>query len=85
MISGRSNKGTLRVVDIDPGNGEGKPFRTGTPRLVRSDMPRAVLDFSYGLTHNGDAILGQVDDGTSSDEIRVIVNWLDELKRVVPN
>ncbi len=79
------NNRTWWVVDVDPGDGKGRSFRTGTPRLVRKDLPRASLQWTYTLSRAGDAILLAVPEGDRlvSTEIRVVVDWLDEVKRLV--
>jgi Tol biopolymer transport system component len=74
------------VVDVDPGDVKDAPFRTGAPRLVRRDLPRASLQWTFGMSHQSDAFLVAVSEGDeiASPEIRVVVNWLDELERLVP-
>ena len=82
---GRAALGRTAAHEAEHGQHGAGPQQEAVDSCRDDVLPRAVLDFSYGLTHNGEAILNQVDDGNSSDEIRVIVNWLDELKRKVPN
>ncbi len=74
------------VVDVDPGGAAGAPFRTGTPRLVRRDLPRASLQWTFGLSRKGDAFLVAVSesDQVASPEIRVVVDWFGELERLGP-
>jgi serine/threonine-protein kinase len=70
------------TVDVEPGDGEGT-FRVGVPRLVRSDLPRASLLHTYGMSVKGDAVLLPVAEGGGgvSEEIRIVVGWGDELIR----
>ena len=71
------------VVDVEPGDGDGQPFRTGAPRLVRNDLPRAQLQMTYGMSRDGEAVLVPVSDDARGvpAEVRVVVDWLAELAR----
>ncbi len=63
----------------------GRSFRVGTPRVVRRDLPRASLEWTYGMSPARDAILVQQarDEGQIDNEIRVVVDWFTDLERLL--
>ncbi len=73
-------------MDVESGDGDGQPFRTGVPRLVRNDLPRAELQMTYGISRDGDAILVTlpVEGRGTPEEVTVVVDWFAELERSVP-
>ena len=75
----------LHVVDIETGQGT-TAFRTSTPRLVFDDLDRSRGSSSYEIAPGGDAILvpASLQEDAPLNRITVLVNWLDEVERVVP-
>jgi serine/threonine-protein kinase len=75
----------LHVVDVEAGPGA-TAFRASTPRLVFDDLDRSRLSSSYDIAPDGDAILipSPLQEDAPLDRITVLVNWLDEVERVVP-
>jgi serine/threonine-protein kinase len=83
QIHYRNNRGWW-VVDVEPG--DGAALRTGLPRLVRDDLPRAQLASTNGLSAAGDALLVATDAGndrTGAEEIRVMTDWFTRLNRLM--
>jgi serine/threonine-protein kinase len=75
----------LFVVDVEAGPGE-TAFRAGAPRLVFDDLDRARLSSSYDIAPDGSAILipSSLQEDAPLDRVTVLVNWLQEVERVVP-
>jgi serine/threonine-protein kinase len=76
----------LYAVDVETGNG-GAAFRASNPKLVLDDLERARLTGAFDVSLAGDAILvpSSLQDEAPLDEITVLVNWLDEVERLVPS
>ncbi len=76
----------LFVVDVSAGAGT-TAFRSSNPRLVFDDLERARLSSGYDVSRDGKAILiGEpLRDEELLDTITVLVNWLDEVERLVPS
>ena len=75
----------LFVVDVDAG-ADASAFLSSNPRLVFDDLERARLTSGYDVSLDGKAILiGEpLQDESPLDTITVLVNWLDEVERLVP-
>jgi serine/threonine-protein kinase len=76
----------LFVVDVETGPGA-TAFRAGNPRLLLDDLDRAKLTSGYDVAPEGDAILAPslLQDEAPLNHITVLVNWLDEVERLVPS
>jgi serine/threonine-protein kinase len=75
----------LMVADVE--TGDGQAFRAGSPRMLLDDLPRSQLSINYDLDHEGQAVLiaDPQEDYGPPDRITVVVNWFDELERLVPS
>ena len=84
QIHYRSNRGWW-VTDVDPGDGKSQPFRTGNPRLIRDDLPRALLAITYGIAPDGKALLLAPPEEESGPPlgVTVVTDWFTELERRV--
>ena len=74
-----------RLYGVDVEVGEDGAFRPGSQKLILEDLPRAQLAISYGVSLEGDAVLvpEPVGDTGTPDEITVVVNWLDQMERIL--
>jgi serine/threonine-protein kinase len=74
----------LMVVDVEVDDDQA--FRAGTQRLLLDDLPRSELAIPWDLARDGQAILltESAEQHAPPEQITVVVNWLDELKRLVP-
>jgi Tol biopolymer transport system component len=80
-----ANLGRLTAVDIDTENG----FRVvGKPQPIFDGVDRSAGPWPYAITDNGRfVVVLREDDATSSAsavEIRVTLNWFEDLKQRVP-
>ena len=59
-------------------------LRPGLPRLVRNELPRVRLAFANGYDSDKDAMLVAAAEGDTGtpEEIRVVVDWFQELERL---
>ena len=75
----------LWVVDVEASD-DASAFRAGTPRLLFDDFDRSRLTSGYDVAPNGEAVLApsSIQDDAPLDRITVLVNWLDEVERIVP-
>jgi hypothetical protein len=79
------NLGRLTAVDINTENG----FRVvGKPQLIFDGVDRSAGSWPYAIIDNGRfVVVVRADDATSSAsavEIRVTLNWFEDLKQRVP-
>ncbi len=74
-----------RLYAVDVEIGDDGAFRPGTQKLLLDDLPRAMLATTYGVSPDGKAILvpEPVDDSGTPEQITVVVNWLDEMERIL--
>ncbi len=75
----------LRVVDVEAGP-DAAAFRSGSPRQVFDDLDRSRLTSGYDVSPDGEFLLipQSIQDEAQLDRITVLVNWLDEVERLVP-
>ena len=62
-------------------------FKAGTPRELFKGQFRGsatLIDHSYDLTPDGRFIMIQEDEESAKTKINVVLNWFEELKRLVP-
>ncbi|NIL99646.1 MAG: protein kinase [Acidobacteria bacterium] len=73
------------VVDVEAGEGT-TAFRSSNPRLVFDDLERARLTSGYDILPDGESIVVPQPNQKDAplDSITVLVNWLDEVERLVP-
>jgi len=74
-----------KLYAVDVGVGEDGAFRPGTQQLLLDDLPRAQLAASYGVSPDGKAIIvpEPADASGTPEQITVVVNWLDEMERLL--
>ena len=67
-------------------DGSGDSFRAGRPELVLDDLPPSSSLYDYDvLSSTRFLVVENVGDDTAPAGVTVVVNWLDELERRVPN
>jgi serine/threonine-protein kinase len=74
-----------RLYAVDVEVGEDDAFRPGTQQLLIDDLPRANLATAYGVSRDGTAILVPEPEDASGtpEQITIVVNWLDEMERIL--
>ena len=75
----------LWVVDVEASD-DASAFRAGTPRLLFDDFDRSRMTSGYDVAPDGKAVLAplSIQEDAPLDRITVLVNWLDEVERIVP-
>jgi len=73
----------LLVASVDDGVSS---FRAGRPEVVFDDLPPASVDYDYDVLASGRFLLVEASSGSIPPAgVTVVVNWLDDLKRRVPD
>jgi len=73
----------LFAVAVDGSSGS---FRSGRPEIVFDDLVGASSNYDYDVFDKDRFLLiDNIGDDTAPAGVTVLVNWLDELKRRVPN
>ena len=67
------------VVEFDTSSGE-----PGAPRMLFEGEYEADIWTNYDISPDGDKFLMILPDANAPHELRVILNWFEELKRLVP-
>ena len=76
-------QGSLMEVDIDM---RGESFQASRPRLVLDGFPPLTTDIDYDVLDNDTFLVVEfAGDETAPQAVTVVVNWLDELRRRVPD
>ena len=81
--SRRFTASTRPTADIE--TGDDQVFLAGTPQMLFDDLPRTQLREEWDLAPEGQAALirAPIERDAPPEQITVVVNWLDELKRLV--
>jgi serine/threonine-protein kinase len=75
------NGQTVMAVEVETEPG----FRAGTPRLLFQGSHEVQILRSYDVTPDGQRfVMIQPGEQTAPTQLNVILNWLDELKRLAP-
>jgi len=73
----------LMEVDVDI---RGDSFQASRPRLVLDGFPSLTTDIDYDVLDQDTFVVVELSgDETTPQAVTVVVNWLDELRRRVPN
>ena len=76
-------QGSLMEVDIDM---RGESFQASRPRLVLDGFPPLTTNIDYDVLDNDTFLVVEfAGDETAPQAVTVVVNWLDELRRRVPD
>ena len=76
------NGNNMMAVTID----RGPPISLGTPRLLFQGQYRisAIQTPAYAVSPDGQRFLMIKEEGQKADHLTVVLNWFEELKRLVP-
>ena len=71
---------TMMVVTVDD---PGASFKVGTPEIL-FDAAYDNIDNHYDVSTDGRFLMVRPDPNATADRLQVVLNWFEELKRLVP-